>query len=140
MKKRLVIYLSALALLAACPARADYDETLSTGKDWVKHMSPREKFMSLIPPALLFNEYDIRLRHSLPQYIQWMDYILLSTPQLEKEDVSNIFASTVYLFEPENREALRAMETNYLRGDYDRKIRAPRLTIEEALREITQGA
>ena len=141
MKKRATLFFAAFLLAAACPARADYEETFGTGKDWVKRMSEREKFISLLPPALLFNEYDIHLRYSLPQYIRWMDHILLRNPQLEREDVDNIFASTIYLLEPENREALKTMETNFLRGDYDNpRVQTPHLTIEEVLQEITPDA
>ena len=139
LKKGATLFLMLLALTVVCPARAEYDGTLSTGKDWLKHMSPKEKFVSLVPPTLLFTEYDVHLRHSLPQFIQWMDNILLRNPQLEKEDVNNIFASTIYLLEPENREALKTMESDFLRGDYETgRVQAPRLTIEDVVREISR--
>ena len=101
-------------------------------------MSPREKFISLLPPTLLFAQYDVRLRHSLPEYIGLIDHILHNNPQLENEDVGNIFSSTIYLFEPENREPLKTMEMNFLRGELENKpYHAPRLAIEEALREAS---
>ena len=64
--------------------------------------------------------------------------VLLKNPQLENEDVSNIFVSTVYLTEPQTREALKTMETDYLAGHYENKsYRAPRLTIEDLTKETT---
>jgi hypothetical protein len=137
MKKILTVFLMLAALGASCPARADYEETFATGREWIKRMSEREKFISLLPPTLLFNVYDVHLRHSLPEYVHWMDKILARNPQLEREDISNLFASTIYLFEPENREALRTMETDFLRGDYEpHALQVPRLSIEEVLQEI----
>lgn len=119
-------------------AHADYDEGFNTGKDWVHHMSQREKFMSLLPPTMLFDEYDIHLRHSLPEYIVLLDHILLRNPQLENEEMTNVFASAVYLFEPQNREALKTLEIDLLRGDpEDKTTHPPKLTIEELLKEVT---
>src|SRR5258707_12084232 len=109
MKRRTTIFFITGLLALAGLARADTDESFSTGKDWLKHMSPREKYISLVPPTLLFSDYEVHLQHSLPQYIQWMDNILVRNPQLGREDVNNIFASAIFLFEPENREALKTM-------------------------------
>ncbi len=115
-----------------------YEETFSTGKDWAKHMSGREKFISLLPPSLLFHQYDVHLAHSLPEYIRLIDNVLLRNPKLEDEDVGNIFASTVYLFEPQNRQALKTMEMNFLAGNFETKpFHSPRLTVEEILKEIS---
>ena len=117
------------------------DETFSTGKDWAQRMTNREKFISLLPPTLVFGQYDVQPHHGLPEYIYWIDKILLKNPQLEKEDVGNIFASTIYLREPENREALRNMEADFLRGNYEsQSARWPRLTLDEVLQEISPEA
>ena len=141
MRKPAIIFLGVMALTAAGTAHADLDDTFVTGRDWNQHMSQREKFMSLLPPTLLFDEYDVHLRHSLPQYIVWMDNILGHNPEFEREDVNSIFASTIFLFEPENRTALRTMETNFLRGDYEsHTVEAPKLTIEEVLQEISSDS
>ena len=137
MKKKWVGLFIGLAFFFAAMWRVEaYEETFSTGKDWVKHMSTREKYISLLPPSLLFHQYDVHLKQSLPEYIDLIDHILLRNPQLENEDVGNIFASTVYLFEPQNREALKTMEMNFLSGNFETKpYHSPRLTIEEILKE-----
>ncbi len=136
--KRLIIVIFFLGLLADAPCLA-YDEPFATGKDWVKRMSPREKFISLIPPTLLFSEYNVQIRLSLPQYIFLIDRIMKRNPRLENEELSNIFASTIYFFEPQNREALKTMEMNFLKGDLETKpYHTPRLTIEDILKEVSE--
>ena len=139
MKKKWVGLFVGLALVfsVAQPVTA-YEETFSTGKDWMKHMSVREKYISLLPPTLLFHQYNVSLRQSLPKYIYLIDNILLRNPQLENEDVGNIFASTVYLFEPQNREALRSMEMNFLSGNFGTKpYHSPQLVVDEILKETS---
>ena len=85
-----------------------------------------------------FERYDVHIRHALPQYVSWINTILARNPRLEKEDLGNIFASTVYLFEPENRLALKTMEMNFLRGDLESKpLELPQLNIEETPEEIS---
>ena len=119
-------------------AAANQETTFSTGKDWLRRMSPREKYISLLPPSLLFQRYDVRLKLSLPEYIGLIDHILLRNPQLKDEDVSNIFASTIYLFEPQNREALKTMEMGFLSGSFEPSAyQLPHLTLEEILKEIS---
>ena len=125
-------------LLTALGVADASEETFSTGKDWSKRMSAREKYISLVPPTMAFERYDVRLAHSLPQYIGLIDNILLRNPQLETEDVGNIFASTVYLAEPQNRPALKTMEMDFLSGNYEAKpYQAPRLTVEDLAKEIS---
>ena len=123
MKRSIVGLLSAFFLLivSALPAQA-LVETFTTGKDWEKHMSPREKMISLVPPSLLLNRYDILTRFTLPEYVQAIDYVMPLNPQLEKEDVSNIFVSLVYLLEPEKRPAIENMELQFLRGERPPKL------------------
>ena len=124
-----------LLLCVAAPASAsDLTEDFVTGKDWVHHMSKREKYISLIPPTLLFADYDVELKLSLPHYISLIDQVMDRNPQLETEEVTNIFASTIFLFEPQNRAALRQMELDFLRGDAE-PVTTPRLSIEELLAE-----
>ncbi len=107
-----------------------------TGQDWTEHMSVREKYMSLIPPAILFSEYDVHLKLALPQYIFLIDKVMLLNPQLQGEEMSSIFASTIYLFEPGNRPALKTMEMTYLKGNFEPPyLTTPTLTIEELLSE-----
>ena len=136
MKKSVVIVLLALGLSHTAMA-ANHEEIFTSGREWSREMSRREKFISLTAPALLFERYDVHLRHALPQYVSWIDTILARNPRLENEDVGNIFASTVYLFEPENRLALKTMEMNFLRGDMENNtLYPPRLSIEDTPEEI----
>ena len=138
MKKFVLGFFVCWLSVASNQVWASYEENFSTGGDWLKRLSTKEKYISLLPPTLLFNEFDIHLRHSLPEYIVLIDNILLRNPQLEIEDVGNIFASTVYLFEPQNREALKKLEMDFLRGEMENKpYLPPRLTIDEVLAEIT---
>lgn len=137
-KKRAGLLFVLVLFLGLARSGSAFEEHFSTGKDWLKLMSAREKYMSLLPPSLLFHRYDVRLRRSLPEYIGMIDFVLRRNPNLENEDVSNIFASTVYFFEPENRDALRTMEMNFLAGNFELKpYQSPRLSIEEILKEAS---
>ena len=114
-----------------------YNQDLATGQDWTERMSQKEKFMSLVPPAILFSEYDVHLKLRLPKYIYLIDRIMERNPRLQDEGIASIFASTIYLFEPENRQNLRNMEINFLPGNYNSPpATEPRLTIEEILSEV----
>lgn len=133
MKKFLPILLL-LTLFSPAQAETMPDNTADfvTGEDWVRHMSRQEKMMALIHPAFVLADYDVRLRISLPQYVFLMDRVVENNPVLEREEVSNIFASTIYLFEPENRLKLKNLEMNFLRGDLEAKaVTTPRLTVVE---------
>ena len=137
MRKRWAVLFVGLAFWLV-PARAlpAAEEPFSSGKDWLKHMSLREKYISLLAPTIVFERHDVQLRRSLPEYIYLIDGILLRNPQLEREEISNIFASTVYLVEPQNREALKNMEMQFLSGNFETNpYQAPRLTVEDILRE-----
>ncbi len=136
MKRSWVSALAVLAFLAAPALHAE--EAFTTGKDWAKRMTVREKYISLLPPTMTLEDYDVHLRLGLPQYITLIDAILLRNPQLEGEDVSNIFVSTVYLVEPQNREKLKALEADFLAGNYEaRPFTSPRLTLEDLTRETS---
>lgn len=112
------------------------NQDFTTGQDWIEHMSPREKYMALTPPSILFTEYEVHMKLDLPQYVLLIDKLMERNPRLQDEEVSNIFASTIYLFEPENRPAFRAMELEFLRGDSeDSSLTRPRLTIADVLPE-----
>ena len=137
MKKSILIAFLALGLSNTAIA-ANHEEVFTSGHEWLHELSQREKFISLTAPALLFERYDVHIRHALPQYVSWINTILARNPRLEKEDLGNIFASTVYLFEPENRLALKTMEMNFLRGDLESKpLELPQLNIEETPEEIS---
>ena len=56
-----------------------------------------------------FAAYGVPFRHTPPEYVKAMDKVLLYNPYLEKEDVANIFASTVYAYEPESRPGFEGM-------------------------------
>lgn len=132
MRRFFGIFFLALLLCSSVGAERTKSETFLTGRDWTESLSDREKFMALLPPTLLFEEYDVRLRHSLPEYIVLIDRILRYNPQLQEEDVVNIFASTIYRFEPESRVTLKTMELQFLQGDLEIKpLHGPRLTYEE---------
>jgi len=128
-----------LLLVPVCAHANSTTQDFVTGQDWTERMSVREKYMALIPPTMIFSDYDVDLKLSLPQYISLMDQVLHRNPGLENEEVSSLFASTVYLFEPQNRPALRSMELSFLQGDYVSRSTRPRLTIEEVISE-TSGA
>ena len=133
MKRVLGIIFFGIMLCGYAQAENAKDDVFLTGRDWKKSLSDREKFMALLPPAVLFQEYDVRLRRSLPEYIVLVDLILRYNPQLEEEDVANIFTSTVYRYEPESRVALKTMELQFLQGDLEIKpLHGPRLTYEES--------
>lgn len=121
-------------VLASGPAWAETrEDVFLTGKDWRETMTMREKYMSLLPPVVLFDEYDIRLTHSLPEYIMLIDRIVRFNPDLEEEDVANIFTSAVYRFEPQSRVALKTMEMNFLQGNFEIKpLNGPRLSYQES--------
>lgn len=87
-------------------------EVFSSGTDWMEKMSVREKLISLLPPSLLMHRYGVPLKKTIDSYVPLIDSVLEDNPQLEKNDMASIFASTVYYYEPESREALKAMERN----------------------------
>ena len=98
-----------LLLTTAVTVQAN-SEVFTTGKDWTQRMSVKEKFLSIFSPSLLFHKYGVPLRRPIDEYIPTIDKVLLNNPYLEKEDVANIFASTVYAYEPESRPALDSLE------------------------------
>ena len=136
--KRAFVLLSMLLFLGGASGAADSRSEFTSGESWVKRMSTREKYMSLIPPAIVFSDYDVHLKLNLPRYIFLIDRIMERNPRLADEEIANIFASTIYLFEPENRHALKTMEVNFLQGDFESKpLGRPRLTVEELLKEAS---
>ena len=126
MKSRYLVYLLiglSLGLKLATNATAS-SETFTTGEDWNQKMSKGEKFISVYAPMILFHRYGINFRKTPAQYAATIDRVLLENPYLEKEDVVNIFASTVYTYEPESREAFDTMKT-----EFDRENLRPTLLI-----------
>ena len=122
-----------VVILVSMPVAA-YEEAFVTGNDCVESMSREEKYISLLPPTLLLNEYDIHPRLSLPNYVQLIDRQLELNPRLAGEDISNIYTATVYAVEPELRNALRDLETRFLRGDLNHEtVDTPHLTIHSSL-------
>lgn len=131
--------LGAVLVMTLCsPVLAkDSQEAFSSGKDWSEGMTQNEKLMSLIPPSLLFYRYHVPLRRELPEYIPMIDHVLSANPELANEEVTNIFASAVYVYEPESRDALRMMELEFLKGGYDATpLAPPRLEIRPDGREV----
>ena len=129
-----VYLLLGLALFTGAEAGAAYSESFSTGKDWVQKMSKGEKFISVYAPMILFHRYGINFQKTPDEYVNTMDRVLINNPYLEKEDVANIFASTVYAYEPESRRAFKLMELEFARQDL-----VPRLAVKRNLNpEVNQ--
>lgn len=123
---RVRLILTAAVFLAASAAAQEYSESFSTGKDWTEKMSKGEKFIAVFAPFILMHKYGVPMQKTPADYIADVNRVLLYNPYLGKEDVANIFASTVYNSEPESRPALEAMEREF-RGRYARFY--PRLLI-----------
>ncbi len=114
-------------------------EVFQSAGEWTEGMSPNEKMMALVPPALIFRSYHIPLRRNLPEYIPLIDRVLLYNPELGKEDIANIFASTLFHYEPETRPALELMETEFLRGNFNtRPANLPKIRFYDPLRETSE--
>ena len=114
--KYLVYLLVTLSLILGPSANShadSYSETFTTGKEWLGKMSKGEKFISVYAPMILFHRYGVNFRKTPNEYAETIDRILLENPYLEKEDVANIFASTVYTYEPESRRAFTIMKMEF---------------------------
>ena len=137
LKNKVAISLLGLFLFAQ-PVSA-YLETFTTGKDWAQRMTVKEKFLSLFAPTLLFHKYGVPLRRPIVEYIQTIDRVLLNNPYLEKEDVANIFASTVYAYEPQSRPAIDYLESQLKqRKNYEEGLAVsllPHLLVRNASRD-----
>ena len=119
--------------IAPCFANS---ESFSTGKDWIQKMSKGEKFISVYAPMILFHRYGINFRKTPNEYLESIDRVLINNPYLEKEDVANIFASTVYAYEPESRHAFQLMEVELARQDL-----SPHLVVKTNLSpEVNQAS
>ncbi len=111
MKSKYVCLLTTMMLLVAGGQQAFAAmETFTTGKDWAERMSPREKIMAVVAPAMLLHQHGIPVQRPISEYIPTMDRVVLNNPYLKNEDAANIFVSTVYAYEPESRRALDALE------------------------------
>ncbi len=105
------ILLTTLALLVVGAQQASARvETFTTGKDWEERMSPGEKVIAIVAPAIFLNKHGVPLRRPISEYIPTMDQVLFNNPYLEDEDAANIFISTVYAYDPESRSPLDALE------------------------------
>ena len=133
MKKNYFIFLVLPFLAVANPSLGlASSDTFATGKDWSEKMSDKEKFISIVAPMIQFSHYGVPFQHTPPEYVNAIDQVLLYNPYLEKEDMANIFASTVYAAEPESRPAFE----NLLREAEYRKTGLPLLTIKNLPEEI----
>ena len=88
-------------------------EIFTTGKDWTEHMNPKQKFIAIFAPFILYHRYGVNFREKPEQYVEKIDKVLIDNPYIQSEDIANIFASTVYAVEPENRPAFDAMEREF---------------------------
>lgn len=114
MKSKCLIYLLIGNLLITVLATGyAYADNFTSGKEWTRKMSKGEKFISVYAPMILFHRYGVNFQKSPGEYAETIDKVLLNNPYLEKEDVANIFASTVYAYEPESRPAFRLMELEF---------------------------
>ncbi len=95
----------------------------TTGEDWTTRMTLREKYMSIVAPMSLYNQYGVPFRHAPEQYIPAIDRVMRNNPHLLDKDVANIFASTVYRVEPESRASFDQLEERFLRGEYGPELR-----------------
>lgn len=120
MRKKILSAAFAAVILAGVPAQA-YVDTFTDGADWKTRMSLREKFMSIVAPMAEFHKYGVPFRRSAEEYIPTIDRVIAANPRLEREDVANIFASAVYLYEPESRPYFDLLEERFLRGDNEFK-------------------
>lgn len=126
----------ALAFFANTALCHAYSESFTTGKDWVQKMSKAEKFISVYAPMILFHRYGINFRKTASEYLDTIDRVLINNPYLEKEDVANIFASTIYAYEPETRRAFQLMEVELARQDL-----SPHLVVKTNLSpEVNQAS
>ena len=136
-KRKLACLMGLLLVAAPFPAQAAM-ETFTTGEDWVKRMTPEQKFMALVMPALLMRHYRVPFEIPAREYVPAIDRVLLNNPYLEKEDVSNIFASTVYLYEPKTRKALEWMMMEMAaRKLYFEKGYSPRLLLTRTKEDLS---
>ncbi|OIO38742.1 MAG: hypothetical protein COT00_05390 [Candidatus Omnitrophica bacterium CG07_land_8_20_14_0_80_50_8] len=118
MKLKYLVYLLLSLFFVAQPIRTGFcsyteTETFTTGKDWIQKMSKGEKFISVYAPMILLHRYGINFRKTPNEYAQTLDRVLLENPYLEKEEAANIFASTVYAYEPESRPAFKIMQMEF---------------------------
>jgi hypothetical protein len=137
MRSKYAFYLL-IVLFVTFNIRAGYanSETFSTGKEWVEKMSKGEKFISVYAPMILFYRYGVNFRKTPGEYTETIDKVLLNNPYLEKEDIANIFASTVYAYEPESRPAFRQMAMELSSGEF-----SPHLLITpNSTPEVTQSS
>ncbi|MBI2095460.1 MAG: hypothetical protein HYT89_04785 [Candidatus Omnitrophica bacterium] len=144
MKKRLIFSLTvglvAAGFLAPRAQAASYADQFTTGEEWAEKMSEREKFMSLLVPMSLFNQYGVPFRRTPPEYVKAMDKVLLYNPYLEKEDVANIFASTVYAYEPESRPGFEWMLREFQYRNPGKEIPWPHFTLRRVPRREEASA
>jgi hypothetical protein len=120
LKKTLVFIFMGIGLVSVS-SHAATQPVFTTGAEWENRMSMKEKFMAVVTPMAVFNQYGVPFRHRPEQYIPAIDKLISINPQLEKEDISNILASTVYLFEPESRPYFDVIEMRFLKGDMELK-------------------
>ena len=111
----LLFGLSIILFISPCYC---YSENFTDGKDWTQKMSKGEKFISVYAPMILFHRYGVNFRKTPAEYIETIEKVLINNPYLEKEDVSNIFASTIYAYEPESRPAFKLMEAEFAHQDF----------------------
>ncbi len=136
MKKKWLAVLS-LVFMMSVNASAVYAaaETFTTGKDWTEHMNEKQKFIAIFAPLILYHRYGVNFREKPEQYVEKIDKVLMDNPYIQNEDIANIFASTVYAYEPENRSAFDAIEREFRSRKLGSPDYYPRLMIRPAARK-----
>lgn len=115
MRKISLVILILVLLTSTHLVFAEYTQTFASGKEWTEKMSPVEKLISILKPYITLQKYGVPVRHTPQDYIEKIDRVLLYNPNLGNEDVSNIFSSTMYAYEPQTRPALDALELEFLK-------------------------
>lgn len=123
--------LSVLGILMICfltPLKSfGKSEIFTSGEDWENVLSRKEKFISLYAPMIIFHKYGVPFDKNPEDYIDEVDQVIRANPQIKKEDIANILASSMYRYEPQSRLAFNIMETEFLKGNYNYNRFSPRL-------------
>jgi hypothetical protein len=109
MKKRLFAALLC-SLLASAPAAQAIPAPYSdySGHQWLQ-MTDNEKMHCILASIILLDGFRVPMTQSPQDYMGLIDRILAENPQLMREDILNIFASTVFRYEPPARQPLAEM-------------------------------
>lgn len=100
-KRFALMVLLTISLLT--PSQKIHAAEFVTGQDWVTKMNEKEKFISIVASMVLYTQYGIPMKFSPPDYVEKIDQILAYNPYLKNEDIANILAAAIYVYEPDSR-------------------------------------